>query len=394
MTACWTVLTTHMVMYYSFIAYRYWLVFLHISMDLFGLLLYCFLVRHMQLPSPRSERLVKLWAASAMLWHFTAPLEYWWVGSYGFHLVGNIFIFYLFGRLVAKALRDRDGFSIAISLTILIQLGLFSHDIYLVLFAAAEDWESAMYFSQFAFPLLLLVFLATLLHRFVSALNLSEDLNRDLEAKVEASRVIIEQSYAARRELELAQATEQERLAIYRDLHDDVGSKLLSIVHTGRDSRLGELARTALESLRSAVSRANSPDQALPEFVAELREEAQLRLEGSGHEFIWTQAENLPETILPSDAVFNLNQVFRELVSNIIRHADASVVSITLDLRETGLHFTIHDNGRGLDSESLKGNGLKHIRQRVAELQGTLELDSAPQAGVTVEISIPISSGN
>jgi signal transduction histidine kinase len=76
----------------------------------------------------------------------------------------------------------------------------------------------------------------------------------------------------------MKQAAEQERVKIYRDLHDDVGSRLLSIIHADTDNKLGSMARTALESLRRAVSKANTRDQALSELLAGIREETELRL--------------------------------------------------------------------------------------------------------------------
>lgn len=337
---------------------------------------------------------MRFWLLLAVGWHLLAPLQWWWLGAYAFHLTGNGFILYLLARIVGKAMKEKDPFAIAISVTLIVQMGFFGHDLTMVLFADAEDWESAMYYSQFAFPLLLAVFAATLLHRFVSALNLSENLNRDLEAKVEASRQVIEQSYAARRQLELEQATEQERISIYRDLHDDVGSKLLSIVHAGRGSRLGDLARTALESLRNAVSRANSSEQELAAFAHDLREEAQLRLEGSGHQFEWRQMNSLPNLKLTSTQVFNLNQIVRELVSNIIRHANASITSIALGTQNDCLLIEVADNGKGLNTESINGNGHLHIQQRVDELNGSLQMTAASPSGLVVNLKIPLQTAD
>ncbi len=251
-------------------------------------------------------------------------------------------------------------------------------------------WETGIHYSQFAFPLLLLVFAVILLNRFLSALSLAENLNKILEAKVEESRKIIEQSYAERRQLELQQVAEQERISIYRDLHDDVGSKLLSIVHAGRDNKLGELARNALESLRSAVSRANSEAQPLNCFLQDMQEESKLRLEGSGHQFIWSQPEHLPDSIVSAERVFNLNQIFRELVSNIIRHANASVIKFNIDLSEQSWSFEIIDNGVGLSKSSAPGNGLGNVSQRVNEINGHLSWHQLDPSGTRVIVEVPV----
>jgi glucose-6-phosphate-specific signal transduction histidine kinase len=101
---------------------------------------------------------------------------------------------------------------------------------------------------------------------------------------VEHSRQIIEQNFAERRTLEISLEAEHERQKLYRDLHDDVGSNLLPIIHADRDSRLGSMARGTLESLRQAVSRENNPDQPFSTFLADIKEETELRLQCSGHE--------------------------------------------------------------------------------------------------------------
>lgn len=397
MAACWIVLATHMVIYYNPITYRYWLPLVHISTDLWGFLFFHFLVRLTNLPAPKSAKAIRYWLASSLAWNVLAPIEYWWIGAYVSHAMGNLFIFYVMARIIRKAFTQRDGLAIAICATICVQVSFFTHDFLLVLLASPEDWESAFYFSQFAFPLLMLVFAGALLQRFISALSEAEKLNRELEDRVEASRQLIERSFEEKHELELKQAAARERIDIYRDLHDDVGSKLLSIVHAGSDTqnenKAGELARTALESLRNAVSRANSPEQSLTQFLEELKEEANLRLAGSGHAFNWNQFDPLPTMQLGSDQVFNLNQIFRELVSNIIRHAEANAVEIRISSSINGLNFRISDNGKGINEldHLPKGNGLGNIESRVAELEGHVSWRSNSPSGLTVELNIPMN---
>lgn len=388
MTASWTLLTTHMVIYHNPIDYQYWLSLIHLSIDIWVLLLFSFLTRLTNISSPRAEKAIRYWAAVAIVWNLLGSLEYWWVGVYAIHLIGNFFIAYILARIVTQALRHRDKLAIAISLTVLLQLGFFAHDLLMIFLTNSDNWQSANYYSHLAFPLMLAVFIASLLNRFTSALTLAESLNKDLEAKVEKSRQIIEKSYAEKRQLELTQAAEKERLSIYRDLHDDVGSKLLSIVHADRDSKLGELAKAALESLRHAVSRANSPKQKLSIFLSQLSEEAGLRLEGSGHQLDWAQPEHLPDITLPSETVFNLNQVFRELVSNIIRHADANTVKIELCTLDNQWFFEVQDNGRGMSSETKIGNGLNHIDHRMKELGGHTEWIYNTGSGVKVRLHL------
>lgn len=389
MAISWTVLTTHMVVYYNLIEYRYWLPLVHLAMNIFVLLSFKLLSKLNSFENPRLDQLVLVWFATAVLWNQFGPYTYWWMGTYAVHAIGNLFLVYQFCRIIHKALFRKDRLAIAFSITLGVQLSLFAHDYLLILLASNAEWETGMYFSQFAFPLLLIVFAGILLERFRSALSLAESLNRELAAKVEASRQVIEKSYAERRQLELQQATEKERIAIYRDLHDDVGSKLLSIVHAGRDNKLGDLARGALESLRNAVSKANSEELQLADLLSSLLEETQLRLEGSGHTFSWNQPHNIPAVIIPADKVFNINQVFRELVSNIIRHANAGIVTIEVCTSSGLLIFDLADNGVGFSSSDVPGNGLNNVTERVSEIGGTITWAGTNAAGVNVKIEIP-----
>ena len=385
---CWTIVTTHMVAYHNLLSYQYWLPLVHIAIDLWILFTCLFLARLLDIRSRRSEQLLKAWTGLALLWHLLGPMEIWWMGAYLIHIVGNGFLFLMLVRVVRLALRERNRMAMAVCGAILVQIGFFTHDAGMILFSEAEDWESAMYYSTFAFPLMLAVFTASLLRRFTRALQIAEELNRDLEAKVAASRQLIEQSFAERRTLELQQAAQQERMQIYRDLHDDVGSKLLSIVHAGRDSRLGELASSALQSLRDAVSRANNPARPLDLFLAELREESELRLRGAGHNFHWEQPDELPDLVVSSRTAYNLNRIFKELVSNIIRHAGADEVVMRVIRDRDRWRLVLSDNGRGFDSSAVMGNGIRNINSRAAELDARAQWEAVPGQGVTLTLEL------
>jgi len=394
MTASWTMLTTHMIVYYNLIDYQYWLPLVHLCINIWVIMLFHFLVAVSNIHSSKVSTAIKVWFVLAISWNILGPIEYWWLGAYAMHALGNLFLVYMITRIVCQAIRLQSLLSIAISAAVLVQLGFFAHDLTMILFTEGREWEGAIYYSQFGFPILLAVFTALLLNRFTSALHLAENLNRDLEAKIEYSRAIIEKSYAEKRELELIQAAEKERISIYRDLHDDVGSKLLSIVHAGRDNKLGELARTALESLRNAVSRANNPEQSFKKFLEQLAEETRLRLEGSGHQLLWTQVSDISNTILPSETVFNLNQIFREMVSNIIRHANANEVRVSLQRTGQEYYFEIQDNGRGMSSQDVDGNGLNNIKQRAEEIGASVEWNNLATQGLSVRLKLTVLPSN
>ncbi len=264
-----------------------------------------------------------------IVFHNLVKPEYFFIVAYSFHLAGTLALGAIVYRVASQALRFRQRQAVIITGALAIQITLFVHNIYLMFFAPSARWEGSIFYAHFGIPLLFMIFIGSLLSRFNGALETAENLNRELEQKVELSRQVIEKSFAERRVLEIQQAAEQERLKIYRDLHDDVGSKLLSIMHADRGSKLGDMARSALESLRQAVSKANNPDQMLASFIDDIREETELRLRGSGHEVEWTQSAEMPTVIIPSTVAFNLNRILKEIVSNIISRAKEIGASVS-----------------------------------------------------------------
>ena len=206
-----------------------------------------------------------------------------------------------------------------------------------------------------------------------------------------AARQELEAAYARAHAAEMQKAADEERSRIYRDLHDDVGSKLLSIAHAGRDTRLGTLASSALESLREAVGRVNKPEMAFGDFLAGLREEMTLRLANLGIALSWSQPQQGLDWRLASSQNYHLTQVFRELVSNIIRHAGATEVGFGVVMAGNGWLFTLTDNGRGFDPDQQGGNALRNLRSRADELGAGLRWASSAEGGVVVTLWLPLA---
>src|SRR5690606_35041630 len=144
--------------------------------------------------------------------------------------------------------------------------------------------------------------------------------------------------------------------------------------------------------------------------VEEVREISHNLLSGSIAKFgLATALEELKETIseskditvdlhiyglddrLNSDAEIHLYRIVQELVSNILKHAAATEITIQLNRSENGLSVTVEDNGRGFNPDAKNGSGvgLQNVQSRVNALEGTIVWDSAPGRGTTVVINIP-----
>lgn len=389
MCLSWSVVTLHLIILRNPIPYAIWLPLVHVAIDFSIFCMYGFIGRLVNNVKIKfRERLFLLWCTCAAAIYFFLPPQYFFTIAYSIHLVGITFLAVLVSRVAKLAIQEHNMPAIVVSIALFVQIALFAHNYYLMFFSSTAQWEGNMFYAHFGVPLLFLVFIGTLLWRFHGALTLAENVNKQLESKVEASRKVIEKNFFDRRQLELEQAAEKERLNIYRELHDDVGSKLLSIVHADRNSKLADMARSALESLRHAVSKANNPDQAIRPFLQDIREETELRLLGSGHEVQWSQT--IPEGVLivPSKVAFTINRILKEVVSNIIRHANADKIDVQIRCDEQTLKISITDNGGGFDRHGPMGNGINNILSRAKEIDAVANWDTNFNNGTAFTLSL------
>ena len=88
-----------------------------------------------------------------------------------------------------------------------------------------------------------------------------------------------------------------------------------------------------------------------------------------------------------------LYRVIQECVNNVIKHAEATTLDISVVRDSNSISATIEDNGKGFDindQEKIEGIGLKNILTRVNYLKGTIDFDSAPGRGTLVALHIPL----
>lgn len=180
----------------------------------------------------------------------------------------------------------------------------------------------------------------------------------------------------------------EERSRIARDMHDNIGAQLISALHSPAAERKDTMIRETLSDIRSIINNASQPGRILEETLAELRFEAAERLALAGLSLDW-RAEGDGGAEISAQRVHALRSILREAVSNTLKHAGATGMSIEVSQRDDRVSFTITDNGRGLQENLIAGNGLANIRARVESLQGSVEIANA-QPGLRLHIGIPV----
>lgn len=183
----------------------------------------------------------------------------------------------------------------------------------------------------------------------------------------------------------------QERLRISRDLHDNIGARLLRLIHYLGGTSNAEVARDVMKDLRTSIAALDTQEIPITNALADWRAEAEDRCEMAACQLNWQQPEQLPVFLLSSRTKAMLESVIRELITNALKHAAPSNIDAAFEIREQSLLACISNDGKIGDQASWKpGYGLRNIRGRVEELGGTVNIVAA-EGMVSVSLEVPLS---
>lgn len=214
-----------------------------------------------------------------------------------------------------------------------------------------------------------------------------------LEQRVREATAEIEHNFRQLAELKVEQVTERERKRIAADLHDDLGAKLLTIVHTSESDRISTLAREALEEMRLSVRGLTGRPVRLADALGDWRAEVINRLAQAGIEGEWIADDDLPQT-LSARAFVQTTRILREATSNIIKHSGATHCSITCRVADGDFQLVVQDDGQGIPMEADgrldRGHGMASMKQRAKQLQGQCLVESGPGWGTVIRLTIPL----
>lgn len=190
---------------------------------------------------------------------------------------------------------------------------------------------------------------------------------------------LIDQLVSLAEQQESVERTERER--IMRDLHDDVGARLLSLVHGSSDPAVREEAADLLQTLRISViplhTRQHTP---LADASSKWRQELQQRSAESGARLHWQESASA-NTALSARQYVNLTRILRELLTNALKHARPTNVWIALG-GNTELTLTLrHDGSMSDPREWTWGSGQYNLHTRAAEIDGELRFNLRDEAG-------------
>jgi len=225
--------------------------------------------------------------------------------------------------------------------------------------------------------------------------------NRDITARKLAEKEIRERN---QKEYLLTQLIHNMQIEIARDLHDTVGQnigylrmKLDHLIET--DLQIQEALNVEIDNMLKVANESydlirgtlsilqaggfTDPITFFVQYARQIEERSSFKIDVS--------SQGDPRPLTPNQ-VHQLFFVFREALSNIEKHADASLVEVGLTWNEDDLTLMVADNGRGFQIEDLNPSdhyGLRFMRERIETLNGFFEVQSEINIGTTIEISLP-----
>ncbi len=312
-----------------------------------------------------------------------------WYGLLSLQLAGVLSI----NLLTMRARRRRDFIAVLVTTAI----GFAA-----LLWELATQWRwvevRPISAAEWVLPLLLVYIGARLFLMYAQAMRetitdrnrLAEQVRRmdeELESRVEQMTAQRVEQLTARR---VEQFTFLERRRIASELHDDLGAKLLTIVHTSDGARVPQLAREALDEMRLSVRGLAGKPVQLESALADWRAEIMARLEQAGINAFWSHPEQGLSQTLSSRVFMQVTRILREAVSNVIRHSAASSCEIRCRVSAKSLRILVRDDGRGLSADLRQGLGMTTMKRRAKQVDGQCLVESMPGAGVVISLTVPL----
>jgi len=292
--------------------------------------------------------------------------------------------------------RSREGRLLAIGLGVCTLLGvpdwLLHNDV-----ISPEGWFLGAYTNAVTFGMFGLL----MYRRYVNAIGEVEQLNAGLAQRLQAREAELELSHQQLREAQVRQTISDERQRLMQDMHDGLGSSLISAIrsveHGGvSELKVSQILKDCLDDLKLTIDSMEPVEADLLLLLATLRFRLEPRLEGTGIALLW-EVQELPTLAwLDPSSALHILRIVQESIANILRHTRATEIRVSTALEADGVRVCIEDNGQGFDVDkalgTATGRGLHNQQRRAQAVDGTVTWLSEP-AGTQFTLWLPLKRG-
>jgi signal transduction histidine kinase len=286
------------------------------------------------------------------------------------------------------AWRTRSKMALILAGILCLNLVLGIHDFLL------QNWRitpESVILLPYGTMAVLAIFLTSIGRRYLDAIQGMEQANVSLEQRLAERSRDLEASHRKLRAIEHEQAVTGERQRLMREMHDGLGSSLMSslvMVEQGKldSAQVAKLLRESIDDLTLTIDSLEPMGEDLLTLLGTLRYRLGKRLEAAGIKLEWHVQETPPLPWLNPTTSLQILRILQEALTNTLKHAKANVIRV--ETSADGAHVTIRliDNGVGFDvaaaQQTHTGRGLQNLERRAATVDGRIEITS--QAGQTV----------
>ncbi len=358
--------------------------------------MWIFIARFMKWRWEIQERWVLSYAVFGISLLWFCP-DFWVFDGIRWLMAGHALLYTALALVLLKTLyranSKRHAATALIGIGVNIALGL--HDWSNIFFMLDQP-----YFLQYGQPLVFLVMGRHLFRDYMEALSQAQATSEELDAKVRQRERELQASMEAVRQAEQERLLLRERERIMADIHDGVGGHLVSALAIAENAEknaimlVSQTIHQALDELRIVIDSLDVEECSLPRMLGAFRYRYDQRMRGQNIQVKWSfeQMDRLAQ--IAPDVSMQLLRILQELMTNVIKHAQAAHVLVRVGVRKSpsGWHciLSVRDDGVGFSpQEDLQGRGLGNMRRRAQAIGGNLHLQSGAR-GTLAEVDVPL----
>lgn len=286
--------------------------------------------------------------------------------------------------------------------TLFVGIVLATHDLLLL---SGRLPPGHLYLLPYSCLLLLFTFQHALARQHAAAFADLASANAEQELRLAAQQAQLEAHHVTLVGFEREQALLRERQRLMRDMHDGLGSALLSSLALVQGRELSQPAlagmlRECIDDLRLVIDSLEPIENDLATLLGTLRLRLGDRLAAAGLQLHWAVDDVPPLAWLDPPSALQVLRLAQEMFTNVLKHARAHHVHVSLRRVGDDVQVEIADDGVGCPAASFEvrdagggstgGRGLRNMRTRAQSLGARVEFDSRPGEGTRVRLLLPI----
>jgi signal transduction histidine kinase len=372
--------------------------FAHVAVPALGILTalqLSFALRFANDSSPRFERAVWIFVGASTVVLLATPGAWYGLATEYFNNALGVIGIAILWVLVRSLSRNFSIENLLMLFALVVNAALGIHDLANYLEYLGFD---RLYLLPLGLPLFVAAVAALLVSRFVGTLNNYETLNAQLSDRVNEREIQLAASFEQVRRLDQQRATAEERQRLMRDMHDGIGSHLMSTLALARmgtltAKQMSEALTDCIDELKITIDSLEPVESDLLVVLGNLRYRLGPRLNAAGIALEWAVKDLPPLEYLDAENVRSVLRIVQEAFTNTLKHANAKKITLStsVDYTNNRVLVSVADDGMGLAESHANGRGIENMKSRAATLGGDLEIVQIQGGGTCLKLYLPVN---